>query len=140
MATRNAGSQGRRQLLEFMTRHGVLSVATTDGISRGSPTKKWRRIGLTLTEPNLSAANFGAATAPRACHHQESSHAITVAAAVPSIIFHRWSVAGTSAKLAALRRNDVLFLRNVGVTRYPTAEWATQQIVECCAWDRWPPR
>jgi putative transposase len=29
---------------------------------------------------------------------------------------------------------------HVGVTRYPTAEWAAQQIVECCAWDRWPPR
>jgi transposase InsO family protein len=29
---------------------------------------------------------------------------------------------------------------HVGVTRYPTAERAAQQIVECCAWDRWPPR
>jgi hypothetical protein len=29
---------------------------------------------------------------------------------------------------------------HVGVTRYPTAEWAAQQIVECCAWDRWPTR
>jgi transposase InsO family protein len=29
---------------------------------------------------------------------------------------------------------------HVGVTRYPTAEWAAQQIVECCACDRWPPR
>jgi putative transposase len=26
------------------------------------------------------------------------------------------------------------------VTPCPTAEWAAQQIVECCAWDRWPPR
>jgi hypothetical protein len=31
-------------------------------------------------------------------------------------------------------------IRHVGVKRYPTAEWAAQQIVECCAWDRWPPR
>jgi putative transposase len=22
----------------------------------------------------------------------------------------------------------------------PTAEWTAQQLVECCAWDRWPPR
>jgi putative transposase len=29
---------------------------------------------------------------------------------------------------------------HVGVTCYPTPEWAAQQIVECCAWDRWPPR
>jgi putative transposase len=29
---------------------------------------------------------------------------------------------------------------HVAVTTHPTAEWATQQIVECCAWDRWPPR
>ena len=29
---------------------------------------------------------------------------------------------------------------HVAVTRYPTADWAAQQIVECCAWDRAPPR
>src|SRR6201997_5431999 len=28
----------------------------------------------------------------------------------------------------------------VAVTPCPTAEWTAQQIVECCAWDRWPPR
>jgi hypothetical protein len=26
------------------------------------------------------------------------------------------------------------------VTRHPTAEWVAQQIVECCGWDREPPR
>ena len=26
------------------------------------------------------------------------------------------------------------------VTRHPTADWTAQQIVECCAWDRAPPR
>ena len=26
------------------------------------------------------------------------------------------------------------------MTRHPTAEWAAQQIVECCGWDREPPR
>jgi hypothetical protein len=29
---------------------------------------------------------------------------------------------------------------HVQVTRHPTAEWVTQQIVECCSWDREPPR
>src|ERR1700751_2280504 len=31
-------------------------------------------------------------------------------------------------------------LLHVAVTRHPTADWAAQQIVECCAWDRAPPR
>ena len=29
---------------------------------------------------------------------------------------------------------------HVAVTTHPTAEWAIQQIVECCAGDGWPPR
>jgi transposase InsO family protein len=29
---------------------------------------------------------------------------------------------------------------HVAVRPCPTAEWTAQQIVECCAWDRWPPR
>jgi len=29
---------------------------------------------------------------------------------------------------------------HVHVTPHPTAEWAAQQIVECCGWDRVPPR
>ena len=29
---------------------------------------------------------------------------------------------------------------HVHVTSHPTAEWTAQQIVECCAWDRKPPR
>jgi putative transposase len=29
---------------------------------------------------------------------------------------------------------------HAAVTPYPTAEWAAEQIVECCAWDRWPLR
>ncbi len=28
---------------------------------------------------------------------------------------------------------------HVQVTRHPTADWAAQQIVEACAWDRAPP-
>jgi putative transposase len=26
------------------------------------------------------------------------------------------------------------------VISYPTGDWTAQQIVECCAWGRWPPR
>jgi hypothetical protein len=29
---------------------------------------------------------------------------------------------------------------HVAATSFPTAEWVAQQIVECCAWDRLPPR
>jgi putative transposase len=29
---------------------------------------------------------------------------------------------------------------HVAVTPFPTAAWAAQQVVECCAWDRLPPR
>jgi putative transposase len=29
---------------------------------------------------------------------------------------------------------------HVAVTPCPTAGWTAQQIVECCAWGRWPPR
>ena len=29
---------------------------------------------------------------------------------------------------------------HVEVTRHPTAGWVAQQVVECCAWDRAPPR
>lgn len=29
---------------------------------------------------------------------------------------------------------------HVQVTQHPTAEWVAQQIVECCGWDRSPPR
>ena len=29
---------------------------------------------------------------------------------------------------------------HVAVTPCPTAERTAQQIIECCAWDRWPPR
>jgi len=39
--------------------------------------------------------------------------------------------------LIRLANREIL---HVAVTRHPTADWAAQQIVECCAWDRAPPR
>jgi putative transposase len=36
-----------------------------------------------------------------------------------------------------LAKREIL---HVAVTGHPTADWAAQQIVECCAWDRAPPR
>jgi len=36
-----------------------------------------------------------------------------------------------------LANREVLHIQ---VTRHPTAEWVAQQIRECCAWDRRPPR
>jgi hypothetical protein len=29
---------------------------------------------------------------------------------------------------------------HVQTTRHPTVEWASRQIIECCDWDREPPR
>ena len=37
----------------------------------------------------------------------------------------------------SLERRRVL---HVNVTKHPHAAWTAQQIVECCAWDRPPPR
>jgi len=37
-------------------------------------------------------------------------------------------------------RHVNLEILHIAVTPYATAEWTAQQLVECCAWDRWPPR
>ena len=43
----------------------------------------------------------------------------------------------TSSSSSDSQNREIL---HVEVTRHPTADWAVQQIVECCAWDRAPPR
>jgi putative transposase len=52
---------------------------------------------------------------------------------VPTVLFQSLHV----FFVIRLANREVL---HVAVTRHPTAEWAAQQIVECCAWDRAPPR
>ena len=37
-------------------------------------------------------------------------------------------------------RYPIREILHVAVTPCPAAEWTAQQFVECCAWDRWPPR
>jgi putative transposase len=52
---------------------------------------------------------------------------------VPTVLFQTLHV----FFVIRLANREVL---HVAVTRHPTADWAAQQIVECCAWDRAPPR
>jgi putative transposase len=52
---------------------------------------------------------------------------------VPTVLFQTLHV----FFVIRLANREIL---HVEVTRHPTADWAAQQIVECCAWDRAPPR
>jgi transposase InsO family protein len=52
---------------------------------------------------------------------------------VPTVLFQ------TRHVFFVIRLADREILR-VEVTRHPTADWVALQIVECCAWDRAPPR
>jgi hypothetical protein len=52
---------------------------------------------------------------------------------VPTVLFQTLHV----FFVIRLANKEIL---HVAVTRHPTADWAAQQIVECCAWDRAPPR
>jgi transposase InsO family protein len=52
---------------------------------------------------------------------------------VPTVLFQTLHV----FFVIRLANREIL---HVEVTRHPTAGWAAQQIVECCAWDRAPPR
>jgi hypothetical protein len=52
---------------------------------------------------------------------------------VPTVLFQTLCV----FFVIRLANREIL---HVEVTRHPTADWAAQQIVECCAWDRAPPR
>src|SRR5215467_4918808 len=52
---------------------------------------------------------------------------------VPTVLFQTLHV----FFVIRLANREIL---HVEVTRHPTAGWIAQQIVECCAWDRAPPR
>jgi transposase InsO family protein len=52
---------------------------------------------------------------------------------VPTVLFQALHV----FFVIRLANREIL---HVEVTRHPTAGWVAQQIVECCAWDRAPPR
>ena len=52
---------------------------------------------------------------------------------VPTVLFQTLHV----FFVIRLANREIL---HVEVTRHPTAGWVAQQIVECCAWDRAPPR
>jgi putative transposase len=52
---------------------------------------------------------------------------------VPTVLFQTLHV----FFVIRLANREIL---HVEVTRHPTADWVAQQIVECCAWDRAPPR
>jgi hypothetical protein len=52
---------------------------------------------------------------------------------VPTVLFQTLHV----FFVIRLANREILF---VEVTPHPTAGWVAQQIVECCAWDRAPPR
>jgi transposase InsO family protein len=52
---------------------------------------------------------------------------------VPTVLFQTLHV----FFVIRLANREIL---HVEVTRHPTAGWAAQQMVECCAWDRAPPR
>jgi transposase InsO family protein len=52
---------------------------------------------------------------------------------VPTVLFQTLHV----FFVIRLANREIL---HIEVTRHPTADWSAQQIVECCAWDRAPPR
>jgi hypothetical protein len=81
------------------------------GCRRRGPTGTWREF-LTRHASNMWACDFFC---------------------VPTVLFQTLHVFFV-IRLA----NREIF--HVAVTRHPTADWAAQQIVECCAWDRAPPR
>ena len=69
---------------------------------------------------------------PRICAGDRSCSRCT-AGGVPTILFQTLYV------FFGVRHVNREIL-HIAVTPYPTAEWTAQQLVECCAWDRWPPR
>jgi hypothetical protein len=81
------------------------------GCRRRGPTGAWREF-LTRHASNMWACDFFC---------------------VPTVLFQTLHVFFV-IRLA----NREIF--HVAVTRHPTVDWAAQQLVECCAWDRAPPR
>ena len=81
------------------------------GCRRRGPTGTWREF-LTRHASNMWACDFFC---------------------VPTVLFQTLHV----FFVIRLANREVL---HVAVTRHPTADRAAQQIVECCAWDRAPPR
>jgi transposase InsO family protein len=80
-------------------------------VSRPGPTETWREF-LTRHALDIWACDFFC---------------------VPTILFQTLRV----VFVIHLANREIL---HVEVTRHPTADWVAQQIVECCAWDRAPPR
>jgi putative transposase len=81
------------------------------GCRRRGPTGTWREF-LTRHASNMWACDFFC---------------------VPTVLFQTLHV----FFVIRLANREIL---HVAVTRHPIADWAAQQIVECCAWDRAPPR
>jgi putative transposase len=107
---------GQKRIQAELARLGFqVSARTVAKYMRGcrprGPTGTWRRF-LTRHASNMWACDFFC---------------------VPTVLFQTLHV----FFVIRLANREVL---HVAVTRHPTADWAAQQIVECCAWDRAPPR
>ena len=107
---------GQKRIQAELARLGFqVSARTVAKYMRGcrprGPTGTWRQF-LTRLASNMWACDFFC---------------------VPTALFQTLHV----FFVIRLANREVL---HVAVTRHPTADWAAQQIVECCAWDRAPPR
>jgi putative transposase len=107
---------GQKRIQAELARLGFqVSARTVAKYMRGcrprGPTGTWRQF-LTRHASNMWACDFFC---------------------VPTVLFQTLHV----FFVIRLANREVL---HVAVTRHPTADWAAQQIVECCAWDRAPPR
>jgi putative transposase len=107
---------GQKRIQAELARLGFQVSARTvakymRGCRRRGPTGAWREF-LKRHASNMWACNFFC---------------------VPTVLFQTLHVFFV-IRLA----NREIF--HVAVTRHPTADWAAEQIVECCTWDRAPPR
>jgi hypothetical protein len=107
---------GQKRIQAELARLGFQVSARTvakymRGCRRRRPTRTWREF-LMRHASNMWACDFFC---------------------VPTVLFQTLHV----FFVIRLANREIL---HVAVTRHPTADWAAQQIVECCAWDRAPPR